>query len=60
MLWAKEILAKWNQGAIEYKEVLEAELEDANTAVERATKALNDASAQLEAAMAALEWTAAE
>ena len=60
MLWAREILAKWNQGAIEYKEILEAELEDANTAVERATKALNDANAQLEAAIEALQWSAAE
>jgi hypothetical protein len=60
MLWAREILAQWNRGDIERKEILEIKLENANTAVERATTALNDARTQLEAAMAALEWEAAE
>lgn len=60
MLWAREILAQWNRGDVEYKEILEAALEDANTAVERATDAVENAQNRLNTAIEALEWTAAE
>lgn len=60
MLWAREILAKWNKGDIERKEILEIKLENANAEVERATTGLNEIRAQLEAAIEALKWTAAE
>jgi hypothetical protein len=60
MLWAREILAQWNRGDIEYKEILEAELEDANTAVERAADAVERTQNRLNAAIEALKWTAAE
>lgn len=60
MLWAREILAQWNRGDIEYKAILEAELEDANTAVERAADAVERTQNRLNAAIEALKWTAAE
>ena len=60
LLIARKNLEGWNSGALTKLETLQNELEDANTAVERATTALNGIRTQLEAAMEALKWTAAE
>ena len=60
LMTAQKDLEAWNAGELTKLERLQNKLADANTAVERATTVLNEARTQLEAAMAALEWEAAE
>lgn len=57
---AQQNLVKWNSGAITVLEGYQNQLEDANTAVERASALMDAKRTQLEQAMSALEWEAAE